>query len=155
MQILTIQFVSRSQKQTCQVLKNIMREAGPRISRLAPNAQMWPSVVRCEFFVGVWPTSSSRKLYILILKSAICGTLKHWNNKSLLAWGKLKEIFQKYDTVHFSKPSIDILHKSRRTCTIIFFGSQPCTKPKSRQCCIKKSWKHTSWPKIQVRKAVS
>ena len=68
MQILTIQFVSRSQKQTCQVLKNIMRQAGPRISRLAPNAQMWPSVVRSEFFVGVWPTSSSRKLYFNLEK---------------------------------------------------------------------------------------
>ena len=26
--------------QTCQVLKNIMREAGPKMSRLAPNVQM-------------------------------------------------------------------------------------------------------------------
>ena len=36
-------------KQTCQVLKNIMREAGPRISRLAPNAQMWPSAKGVSF----------------------------------------------------------------------------------------------------------
>ena len=34
----------------------------------------------------------------------------------------LKEVFQEYDTVHFWKPSID-LHKSRCTCTIIFFAS--------------------------------
>ena len=34
-------------------LKNIMREAGPRISRLV--CQVWPSVVRCEFFKGKLP----------------------------------------------------------------------------------------------------
>ena len=37
-----------------------------------------------------------------------------------LGKGKTKEIFQKYDTVYFSKPSIDLL-KNRRICMIIFW----------------------------------
>ena len=41
--------LAREHCQTCQVLKNIMREVGPKISRLAPNAQMWPSAKGASF----------------------------------------------------------------------------------------------------------
>ena len=51
-----------------------MREAGPGISRLAPNAQMWPSVVRCEFFVGVWRQAVQENFVFSMWENAI---LKH------------------------------------------------------------------------------
>ena len=61
--------------QICQVLKNIMRETGPRISRLAPNAQMWPSAKGASFLKGSGG-KLPKKFYIFILENAICGTLK-------------------------------------------------------------------------------
>ena len=45
-----------------------MREAGPRISRLAPNAQMWPSAVRREFFVRIWGKLPKRISYFYLGK---------------------------------------------------------------------------------------
>ena len=51
----------------CQVLKN-MWEAGLRITSPALNAQMWLSVVRCEFFVGVWGKLPKKILYFYLGK---------------------------------------------------------------------------------------
>ena len=59
---------------------------------------------------------------------------------------KINEIFQKYDTEHFLKPSIH-LHKNRRTCTIIFWLTDLHETKKRgnvRKSSIKKSRKYTS-----------
>ena len=53
--------------QTCQVLKNIMREAGTRISMLALNAEMWPSTQVRVFCRGRGGASFPRKFYIFYL----------------------------------------------------------------------------------------
>ena len=63
-----------------------MREAGRRISKLAPKAQMWPSVVRCEFFVGVYGgggASSARKLYPFISSKTLFPALNETMKKQI------------------------------------------------------------------------
>ena len=48
-----------------------MREAGPRLSWLAPNAQMWPSAKGASFFRGLG-ASSPKKFIFFILENVIC-----------------------------------------------------------------------------------
>ena len=96
--------------QTCQVLKNIMREAGTRISRLALNAEMWPSA-QVRVFCRGRGASSPRKFYIFYLGKCY---LKQQITPGL---GKTKGDISE---IHIRCTSID-LDTNRRIFTIIFW----------------------------------
>ena len=64
-----------------------MREAGPRISRLAPNAQMRPSAKGASFLQESGSQLPIEILYFFILENAIYGTMKQ---QITLGLGKTK-----------------------------------------------------------------
>ena len=75
---------------------------------------------RCRFFVGVKGQAPPENFIFFMLKKKLylqhSETMKQQITPGL---GKSKRN-QKYDTVHFSKPNID-LHKNGCICTIIFW----------------------------------
>ena len=104
------------------------------------------NVAKCckvQVFCRGLGASCSRKFYIFYVGKCYLRHSETMKQQITPGLEKTKGDISEYNTVYFSKPSVD-LHKSRRTCTILFLAHRLAQSQKTRQCCIKKSVKHTS-----------